>query len=82
MSNKHKQAFPSEPYKYNDSFYPAQSGLTKREYAAIKAMQGILANPSYLESLAGEKSGVAFEEAITSDAIRYADKLMKQLNGQ
>ena len=41
-------------------------GLTKREYFAAKAMQGLLANGDY---------GV-----ISSDAIRYADQLIKGLS--
>ena len=41
-------------------------GLTKREYFAAKAMQGLLANGDH---------GV-----ISSDAIRYADQLIEGLS--
>lgn len=41
-------------------------GLTKREYFAAMAMQGLLANPNI--------------SCVTSDAVLYGDKLIKALN--
>ena len=41
-------------------------GLTKREYFAAMAMQGLLANPNI--------------SCVTSDAVLYADKLISALN--
>lgn len=47
-----------------------QSGLTKREYFAAMAMQGILADP--------DNQGYA--EGIAKDAVKIADELITQLN--
>jgi len=47
-------------------------GLTKREYFAGLAMQGILAKNF-------DNNGENLEETI-SDALEYADELLKQLN--
>jgi hypothetical protein len=41
-------------------------GLSKREYFAAMAMQGLLANPNI--------------SVVTSDAVLYADKLIAELN--
>jgi len=49
--------------------YPTLSGLTKREYFAAAAMQGLCAN----ESCAG------FDE-IALDAVKHADALIAALN--
>ena len=45
-------------------------GLTKREYFAAMAMQGILADP--------DNQGYA--EGIAKDAVKMADELITQLN--
>jgi hypothetical protein len=45
---------------------PVTHGLTKREYFAAMAMQGLLANPNI--------------SCVTSDAVLYADKLIEALN--
>jgi hypothetical protein len=60
-----QQTKPHEPaFIYNDD-YP-EEGLTKREYFAAMAMQGLLANPNI--------------SCVTSDAVLYADKLIEALN--
>lgn len=48
-----------------------EQGLSKREYFAGLAMQGILANPS----ITG-----ASDDTVVRDAVTMADKLLKQLN--
>lgn len=56
---------------------PAYTGLTKREYFASMAMQGMLAasgNNSYLE-----RGGDFNMPHITTQAIEIADLILKQL---
>jgi hypothetical protein len=61
MTDKTAPAFPYE--------YAQYSGLTKREYAAIAAMQGLLSN-----------SAVDFTFTSTAEmAIQYADALINKL---
>lgn len=52
-----------------DNDYNVNSGLTKREYFAAMAMQGLLSNH------------IAITEpiVIANKAIKYADELLKQL---
>ena len=64
----HDRAFPS---KANDSWY---DGLTKQEYFAAMAMQGILAN--CCDSTDADPSGIAH------DAVLYADKLIAALSAK
>lgn len=51
------------------------SGLSKREYAAIAAMQGILSNPSLIDY--GHNNNVMIW--ISEHSVQQADKLLKQL---
>ena len=59
-------------------------GLTKREYFAGLAMQGLLANPQYwkrvyktLSSLKANKDSI--ECVFTQFSIKLADEILKQL---
>ena len=63
--NGNDNAFPSSPDKYEPEF-----GLTKRELIAAMAMQGLLACPSYIQTV----------EVIASTSIRAADVLIERLN--
>jgi hypothetical protein len=57
-------------------------GLTKREYFAAMAMQGILANPTETrenKSLLQAKLIDSSLETVCKQSIRYADELLKQL---
>jgi hypothetical protein len=58
-ANGRENAFPDQRWK----------GLTKREWFAGMALQGLLANHENRTSY----------EAIAVDAIRYSDALLKQL---
>lgn len=53
-----------------ESVLIGHEGLTKREYFAAMAMQGILADP--------DNQGYA--EGIAKDAVKMADELITQLN--
>lgn len=60
--------------------YDAYFGLTKREYFAAVAMQGLLANnhPNFW----GNRHGQCAEGEIAKEAARHADELLKQLDNQ
>lgn len=65
--------------------YPAptssirRNDLTKREYFAAIAMQGILANNVYSEHTRGTQKEIYFE-AVAVDAVELADTLIRALN--
>lgn len=64
----------SEDPAYPNNYGGNRSGLTKREYFAAKAMQGILSSViSHLPSADGRKN-------ICQDAIKFADELLNQLD--
>lgn len=75
----------------NVSAYPISSehgfpsnlclGLTKREYFAAMAMQGILAHQSFSAQLATETNLAAAGEIATA-AVNVADALITALNKQ
>ena len=76
-TNPHENAFPAENLHYN--------GLTKREYFAAMAMQGMLSDNSYLHSLANEivKNGdkiVKIKNLLVRDSCSMADALIEELN--
>jgi hypothetical protein len=54
-----------------------ESGLTKREYFAAKAMQGMLANRSMYDSLP-----LNTIQPLAFDAVLVADALIKELQVQ
>jgi hypothetical protein len=67
MENGKKSAFPLDG---NHTGHPDTIGLTKREYFAGLAMQGMLSNPN--------KTSNPIQ--ISLDAVMYADELLKQLS--
>ncbi len=77
-TNPNDSAFPeiytdidvNNPDKPGDTY--STGGMTKREYFAAKAMQGMLTN----ELLSGPEEN----EAIAKDAVNAADKLIAELN--
>lgn len=78
MANNHNEnAFPfqsSEASHMNE----AHHGLTKREYFAAKAMQGLLSNNIYHNP--NEKHEMISVYDLSRAAIDYADELLKQLD--
>ena len=61
-----EQAFPSQELNSDGSHYHGSLGLTKREYFAAKAMQGMLADGS-------AKSGC---DLYARAAVEFADALL------
>ena len=70
MKNADNRAFP---FTY-DNTTNVEPGLTKREYFAAMAMQGILANQKYEAPRRDRLSGMAI------DAVAAADWLLKHLS--
>ena len=64
--NKDDYAFSHE------SIAEINHGLTVRDYIAIKAMQGILANPKLIPNF-----DTAIEENVASKAYGFADDMIK-----
>lgn len=69
MENKDQSAFPQDG---NSTGHPDTQGLTKREYFAGLAMQGMIATA--LLNLSKEEAIV-----VAAQAIQFADELLKQL---
>ncbi len=67
MENKELPAFANPGSDQG----PGSSGLTKREYFAAMAMQGLCAN-----SIPGSQH---MTKNLVQEAIEYADELLKQL---
>lgn len=89
MKNGDQPAYPdplrgAEQSFVNQSPHEHPAGLTKREYFAAMAMQGILANRElqialYADVSAGHYEGQTPETILAHEAITQADELLKQL---
>lgn len=88
MKNADKPIYPTTSKKINDTeFFEYElpdkerqySGLTKREYFAGLAMQGLISTFTEKASYGG--LGTEIEETIEC-AIYYADELLKQLENK
>jgi len=75
MENKDKLAFASTAISSDGNSYH-QDGLTKREYFAAMAMQGLLSN-KYFQVY---KEGKLFVDVVAKTSIEMADELLNQLN--
>ena len=74
QSENKKPAFPIE-----DAENATAYGLTKREYFAARAMQGLLSNPEWMKEYKGEKY-LMQNDVISEIAIKTADKLLSDLD--
>lgn len=78
MENKDKPAYPVNEEATDRILDKVEifSGLTKREYAAFMAMQGIVSSGEYSNDTSeGQK-------AIAQHSVAMADELLTQLNGK
>lgn len=90
MKTKNKPAFPVE-VSINDNgdlkgsqtsnFSGFEMGLTKREYFASKAMQGLLSNPEWMKEYKGEKY-LTQSDIVADIAIKTADNLLSKLSNE
>lgn len=72
MENKNLPAFASVAISGENGYQ--QDGLTKREYFAGLAMQGLLSNPKQIDT--------TNFKWIAEHALGYADELLEQLEKQ
>ena len=88
MKNGNESAYPSEKYVYNA--HPMlgdvkvnikTTGLTKREYFAGLAMQGLYSNHEWAKNLT-EDDWDEYKERLVSSSIEIADELLKQLENE
>ena len=56
-----------------------KEGLTKREYFAAMAMQGLLANPEWMKVYEGEKY-LMMADTMATVSVERADALLSELN--
>ena len=60
------------------AFYPFEKGMSKRFYAACMAMQGILANSNWAESMRIKDDWDEYKERVASASFEVADELLRQ----
>ena len=74
MTDGNEMAFARPAYQYASGSYDQPSdGMTKREYFAALAMQGLCSNPHYTNH-------VGWYEDLKMDAVQQADNLIAELN--
>lgn len=80
-NNKNTSAFPIALQNGLSNDCHVDAGITKREYFAAMAMQGILANHwcrnDFRDKINGLESNV-----VASQAIEFADAILKELEKQ
>jgi hypothetical protein len=75
MKNSEQAAFPLVYDGPNANSF-CHDGLTKREYFAAMAMQGLLSADARYNNRTDDRKSLA------KDAIAFADELLKQLDNQ
>lgn len=83
MKNSEQSAFPiveswSDEHPEVFSARSGCTGLTKREYFAAMAMQGMLSNSASLNNEKGEAIPRTAQN-MAMGAVKFADELLKQL---
>lgn len=72
---------PAFPVNESDKYYPAP-GMSLRQYAAIKAMQGLLANnggPMQANAMCGWSLCNCTENDVAALSVKLADALLAEL---
>lgn len=69
----------SPKYKTDKYYHEQKGGLTKREYFAAMAMQGLLANETLIDILSGN-NGMQVPNLIAEYSIQYTNALIEELN--
>lgn len=79
MKNAHEPAFP-EPYLHHpDLALSAKPGLTKREYFAAMAMQGLVSREGWAERFISEGGDKSLMNMLAFASVKMADELLKEL---
>jgi hypothetical protein len=77
MENQNKPAFSVALKDNGNALHKDAMGLTKREYFAAMAMQGIVSNQEFLKNLNAEP------DLVVTGILEIADKLLARLsNGE
>ncbi len=76
MSLKDQPAFPVPLNQFNDAM---ASGMTIRQYAAIKAMQGLVGRDTRVSSFGFEREIFDLSKEISKRACLFADALLAEL---
>lgn len=87
MENKDTPAFPVLELKEMGGKFLldlASDGLSKREYFAAMAMQGLLANYEAQKDMQSDAvhSRDSFKDVLAANSVIFADALLKQLEKQ
>ncbi len=85
-NNKNKSAQPLtwidkvqiDSHGHTEDVIRVELGLTKREYFAGLAMQGLLSNSEWMKNYQGEKY-IMPDDVVAQVSIQFADELLKQL---
>ena len=75
MKNGEKRAFPADGHTHTDG------GLTKREYFAGLAMQGLLSNSEFIKGGSFDFKSRGTEKRVSSIALNISDALLAELEG-
>jgi len=78
MNNADKPAYPAIE-RGKDFYESAHLGLTKREYFAAKAMQGMLAGAWMLDAVDDEEPPRTSPESMVGASLKLADALIEEL---
>ena len=78
MDNKTSLAFP-HTFTYGKST-TIHFGLTKREYFAALAMQGVLSHESFFERMCSEGGDNRMINKVSVAAVNMADALLQELS--
>jgi hypothetical protein len=78
MSHPREAAFPTPP----SQLWPAQCGLTKREYFAGQALRGLTATTIYFDDRAALDPNLKPAQALVRDAVTLADALLAELEAR
>ena len=79
MENSNKPAFSGDAFISDITGHKESVGLTKREYFAAFAMQGLLSSGSVMGILSGN-NGMAVPNLIAEYSVQYADALLAELD--
>jgi hypothetical protein len=79
MENSKQTAFGYGFTTADGSSHVEEKGLTKREYFAGLAMQGILAHESFYERMSNEPGENTMADVLATASVKMADKLLAEL---
>lgn len=68
------------PWNNQDNVIPGEKGLSKRELAAMMAMQGMLANLTLISRTGSDAIYINAEEKFSTLAVQAADALLAELS--